>query len=709
MIGPRLLPGVGAAHRWRLGKWRRMMGQPTGTRGSEGRGTRCIALVGPFLSGKTTLLEAILARTGAIDRQGKIADGTTVGDASTEAREHAMSVELNFAESEFLGDRFAFIDCPGSVEFQQEAAAALAACDAAIVVCEPDPKRVAALQVIFKSLEDNAIPHLLFLNKIDTFDTPVRDLVPILQPSSALPLVLRQIPIWENGIASGFVDLALERAFVYREHAPSEVVDIPQGLVDREQTARFEMLEKLADYDDELMEQLLSDMEPPQDRVFDDLSREMQAGQICPVFLGSAENGNGIIRLLKALRHEVPFVDKTRERLLVDSDEATAYVVKSIHTPHAGKLSVARVLGGSLSDGAMMTGPSGDEKVSGIFTVFGQDSKKRDAAAAGDLVGLGRLESTKTGETLSTGKVPAKQVTIDPPPDPVFASAIAIKDRKDEVKLSAALAKLTDEDPSLRVEQNPDTHQLLLLGQGEMHLRVAAERLIRKYGVEITRSKRATAYKETIRKGTNVRGRHKKQSGGSGQFGDVVLDIKPLPRGSGFKFSDTIVGGAVPKQYIPSVEAGCRDYLDSGPLGFPVVDVEVILKDGSYHSVDSSDMAFRLAGRLGMSEGMPDCSPVLLEPVMAVDIMVPNEATPKVNAMISQRRGHILGFDGRDGWPGWDVVQAHIPAAEIEDLIIELRSATAGVGTYSAKFDHLAELTGRLADQVLSSHKEAAE
>ena len=685
------------------------MGQPAGTRGSTGRGTRCIALVGPFLSGKTTLLEAILARTGAIERQGKVTDQNTIGDASAEAREHAMSVEANFATAEYLGDTFSFIDCPGSIEFQQDGLNALKACDAAVVVCEPDPKRVAALQVIFKYLENNGIPHMLFLNKIDTFDTPVRDLIPILQPASALPLVLRQIPIWENGIATGFVDLALERAHVYREHAQSEVIEMPSSVADREQEARFEMLEKLADYDDELMEQLLSDMEPPRDQVFDDLSAEMKSGQICPVFLGSAEHGNGIVRLLKALRHEVPTVEATAERLFVDVPESAALALKTIHTSHAGKLTVTRVLSGEISDGSTVRSATGEDKVSGVFDVLGQEPKKRGNAQPGDLVGLGRLDNIATGDTVTASKEQIEDIERVEQQEPVFASAIAIKDRKDEVKLSAALAKLVDEDPALRVEQNHDTHQMLLQGQGEMHLRVAAERLVRKYGVEINRDKRATPYKETIRRGTTIRGKHKKQSGGSGQFGDVVLEIKPMNRGDRFKFSDTIVGGAVPKQYIPSVEAGAKDYLETGPLGFPVVDVEVVLKDGSYHSVDSSDMAFRLAGRLAMSEGMPECSPVLLEPVMAVDVMVPSEATPKINAMISQRRGQILGFDGRDGWPGWDTVQAQIPASEIEDLIIELRSVTAGVGTYTAKFDHLSELTGRLADQVLASHSEAAE
>jgi elongation factor G len=245
--------------------------------------------------------------------------------------------------------------------------------------------------------------------------------------------------------------------------------------------------------------------------------------------------------------------------------------------------------------------------------------------------------------------------------------------------------------------------EMVLWGQGEMHLRVALERLVRKYGIDASTRPRQIPYKETIRKSIEVRGRHKKQSGGHGQFGDVVVTIKPQPRGVGFEFSDEITGGVVPKNYIPSVEIGVRDYLNRGPLGFPVVDVAVCLIDGSYHSVDSSDMAFRQAGRIAMSEGMPQCSPVLLEPVSAVEIAVPSDATAKVNSIVSSRRGQILGFDARPGWPGWDVVQAQIPESEIQNLIVELRSATAGVGTFNAKFDHLAELTGKVADHVLAA------
>ncbi len=682
------------------------MGQTADT---NGRSARCIALVGPFLSGKTTLLEAILARSGTITRQGRTSEGSTVGDASPEARAHGMSTELNVADLDYLGDHFTFIDCPGSVEFQSESAAALTACDLAVVVCEPDAKRVPALQLILKQLEDRGIPHMLFLNKIDTFNTGVRDILPLLQPASTKPLVLRQIPIWENGIATGFVDLALERAFVYREHAPSEVIELPQGVLEREQEARFHMLEQLADYDDELMEQLLSDMQPPRDRVFDDLSKELRDGLICPVLLGCAERGNGIVRLLKALRHDAPFVSATRKRLGLDGAHSAGYVLKTYYTPHGGKLSVTRVLAGELPDNATVTGPGGEDRIAGQFSMNGQETRKRSGVKEGDTVALGRLEHIKTSDTITTEKAPIKQLETPASPKPVYGIALALKDRKDEVKLSAALAKLIEEDSSLSVEHNADTHQLLLLGQGEMHLRVALERLNRKYGVTVEKQRRQVPYKETIRKSATVRGRHKKQSGGHGQFGDVVIDIAPLPRGSGFQFSETITGGVVPRQFIPSVEIGVEDYLKQGPLGFPVVDIAVTLTDGSFHTVDSSDMAFRQAGRIGMAEGMPQCNPVLLEPVMSVDIAVPSEATAKINGIIPQRRGQILGFDSRPGWPGWDVVQAHIPESEMDDLIVELRSVTAGVGTFTAKFDHLTEITGRLADQVLASHRAAAE
>ncbi len=670
---------------------------------------RCIALVGPYLAGKTTLLEAILARTGTITRQGNVTDKSTVGDSSTEARGHGMSVELNIADAEFLGDSFTFVDCPGSIEFQQEAAAALAACDAAVIVCEPDPKRLPALQALFKQLEDRGIPHFLFLNKIDTFATRVRDVVKLLQPASNRPLVLRQIPIWENGVATGFVDLALERAFVYRPHAPAEAIEMSAGVLDREKEARFQMLEQLADYDDALMEQLLSDVAPPRDHVFEDLAKDLAEGLICPVLLGSASNGNGILRLLKALRHEVPFVQSAVNRLRLDDARSAARIIKTVHTAHGGKLSIARILAGTFADGSLVAGTGSEERIGGLFSMLGTETRRRTSATAGDTVAFGRLERIKTGETISAEKGAIGQARTEPAPEPVCGTAIALKDRKDEVKLSAALTKLSEEDPSLTIQHDAETHQVLLHGHGEMHLRVTLERLNRKYALTVERQPLRVPYRETIRGGTTIRGRHKKQSGGHGQFGDVVLEINPLPRGSGIQFADRIVGGVVPRQYISAVEIGVRDYLQSGPLGCPVVDVAVTLIDGSTHSVDSSDMAFRQAGRIAMSEGMKQCQPVLLEPVMAVEIAVPNDATARANGMIAQRRGQIAGFDARPGWSGWDVIEARLPAAEMNDLIVDLRSATAGVGTFTSKFSHYSELTGRLAEKALGRQDQAAE
>lgn len=676
--------------------------------GQGGQSPRCIALVGPYLSGKTTLLEAILARTGTIGRQGSVAEKNMVGDASQEARDHGMSIELNVAETEFLGDRYTFIDCPGSIEFQHDATAALTACDAAVVVCEPDEKKLPALQLILKQLEDRGIPHFLFLNKIDKAEGKVRDLIPLMQPASRRPLVLRQVPIWENEIVTGFVDLALDRAFVYREHQASEVIEPPSELSDRRSEARYSMLEQLADYDDELMEQLLEDIEPPRDKVFEDLSRELAQGEICPVLLGSAEHGNGILRLLKALRHEAPDVARTAERLGVAEAASCAYVMKTFHTTHGGKLSLARVLTGVFEDGASVHGGEQDHRISGLFSLMGQEPTKRSKAGPGDTVAFGRLENVMTGATLTLEKDAGLEIDSPPPPLPVYGLAIEASERKDEVKMTTAIAKIVEEDSSLSLAHSQELGEMVLWGQGEMQLRVALERLKSKYGIDVRSRPRQVPYKETIRKQVEVRGRHKKQSGGHGQFGDVVVDIRPLPRGGGFEFTDTITGGVVPKQYIPSVEAGVRDYLARGPLGFHVVDVGVCLKDGSYHSVDSNDMAFRTAGQIAMREGMPQCSPVLLEPVMAVEVAVPSDATAKVNQIISGRRGQILGFDARPGWEGWDIVQAHMPESEIHDLIIELRSATAGVGTYSAKFDHLNELTGKIADQILASHSAQA-
>jgi len=680
-----------------------------GNNATRATGPRCVALVGPFQSGKTTLLEAILARTGVIQRQGTVEAGNTVGDSSKEARHHRMSVELTVATTNFMGDSYTFLDCPGSVEFVHDMRAVLPAIDAAVVVCEMDEKKVPQLQLILRELEDRKIPRILFLNKIDKGDAGVHDVLKLLQGASRTKLILRQIPTFSGELISGFVDLALERAFVYKEHAASEVVVLEGDAADREKTARFSMLETLADHDDELMEQLLEDIQPPRDKVFDDLTHELREGFVCPVLMGTATRANGILRLLKALRHESPGIADTAKRLGVKANgDAVAYVLKTLNTAHGGRLSIARMLAGQAGDGTtFQSGDSEAGRVAGVFKLVGQTSEKRGPANVGETVAFAKLDKAKTGDTLTAGKQAHAAVAKIEPYPPVLAIAISAKERKDDVKLGQALSKLAEEDPSITIVHNPETHEVVLWGQGEMHLRVATERLSDRYGVAIERRQPSVGYRETIRKGIVQRGRHKKQSGGHGQYGDVVLDIKPMPRGAGFSFEDKITGGVVPRNYIPSVDEGVIDALKHGPLGFPVVDLHVALIDGSYHTVDSSDMAFRTAGRIGIVEGLPQCQPVLLEPIHLVEIVCPSEATAKINALMSGRRGQILGFDTRDGWEGWDVVRAKMPEAEIGDLIVEIRSATAGAGTFTFKFDHMAELTGRTADQIIAARRAA--
>ncbi|MEO6339947.1 MAG: elongation factor G [Caulobacteraceae bacterium] len=662
-------------------------------------GVRAIGLVGPNGSGKTTLLEALLSAAGSAERQ--------VGDSSPEAKARGQSVEINLASFEFMGERYAVIDCPGSVDFACDGDCALPALDLALVVVDPDPNKAALLQPVMKAIERLGVPHALFINKIDHAQGRIQDLIAALQPVSKLPLVARQIPIREDEHVTGFVDLALERAFAYRPGKPSELIAIPSDLAEPEAEARFHMLEQLADFDDDLMEQLLSDLTPDLKTVFADIERETGEGLITPVFFGSALNGFGIRRLLKALRHDTPEVAGAAKRLGIDGP--CAYVFKTSHAGQAGKMTLARVLSGSLSDGAELTRPNGDKaRASGLFIVQGRTNRKVGGAELGDVVAIGKLDTARSGDLLSAdGRARSARIACEGRPR-VYALSILTRDQKDDVRLSGALTKLVEEDQGLDLVHDMDSHEVLLKGQGEAHLRTTLDRLKRRYGLEVAAARPKTLYKETIRRGVTQRGRHKKQTGGHGQFADVLLEIRPLERGHGFVFSDRITGGVVPKHWIPAVEQGVRDALEKGPLGFPVIDVGVTLIDGSYHAVDSSEFAFRAAGRLAMNEGLPNCHPVLLEPIEKLTILAPSNATSRINSAVSGRRGQILGFDSRDSWPGWDRIEVYLPQSERHEFIIELRSLTQGLGGFEAVVDHLTELNGRLAEEVAQSARSAA-
>ena len=660
-------------------------------------GVRALALVGPTGSGKTALLEAMLQAAGSPDRK--------VGDFSPEAKARGHSVELNLAGFDFMGDHYAVIDCPGSLELAAEADAAMAAADIALIVAEPEAAKAALLQPVMRQLESLGTPRALFINKMDQARGSLGDLLAALKPVSAVPLVARQLPIVENEKVSGYVDLALERAFVWRAGQASQQTDLAGDLAVAEADARFHMLEQLADFDDELMEQLLSDVQPDRDLVFADLVRDMNEGLIVPVFFGSALNGFGVRRLLKALRHEAPAPARAAARLGFWGSGAV--VIKSTWTGQAGKLAYARVFGAKLADGAEVTLSDGDRgRVGGLSSIQGAAYKKLAVAEIGDVVAVGKIEAAGAGDVLSLGAEAQPRIS-GAARTPLFALAIAAANRKDDVRLSGALTRLLEEDPGLSLTHDVENHQVLLSGQGEGHVRLAMERLKRRYTVDITSSRPATPYRETIRGGTQKKARHKKQSGGHGQFADVTIEIKPRERGEGFAFVSKITGGAIPRQWIPAVEQGVRDGLFKGPLGFPVVDLEVTLSDGGFHAVDSSEMAFRIAGKLAIDEGLKACGSRLLEPIERLRVFAPSTAIANINAALSARRGQILGFGPRDGWPGWEAIEAYLPQSERHDLIAEIRSLTQGLGTFEAVFDHLAELTGRAADDVISNARAA--
>ncbi len=665
------------------------------TNGAKVAGVRAVALVGPAGAGKTSLTEAMLFASGAITRLGSVEAGTTVGDSSPEARARRGSTEINLTRFEYLGDKFALIDTPGAVGFVADGYAALGSADMAIVVVDPEPERAALAEPILRRLDALGIPHAVFVNKIDAARGRIHDLLEAMQPMSGAPLVARQIPIREGEKITGFVDIALERAHRYVPGKGSERIEIPADLAEREASERYHMLETLADHDDELLETLLMDEQPSLDRVLKDLTDEARAGWVVPVMFGSALNGFGVHRLLKMLRHEAPSVELAAQRL--GTNGKGVHVFKVANGGAVGRLALARVLGNGLNEGAEL---AEDIRAGALFALQGDKTNKLTAADSGDIIAIAKADSARAGMVFGNASDSGSEHLIDLPPRNATI-ALRAKNRQDDVKLSTALHKLVEEDPALEWTQDDTSHETLLRGINDEHLNVTLQRLTRRYGVDVETHAPRIAYRESIRKGVTQRGRHKKQSGGHGQYGDVVIEVRPLPRGSGFIFEEKISGGVVPKQWIPAVEAGVRDAMEKGPLGFPVVDVAVTLVDGSYHSVDSSELAFRLAGKLAMSEALAQCQPYVLEPVAHVAIASPPGTGSKMGSVVSSRRGQILNLGSHPDWQRWDMVEAHLPMASLNGLDAELRSLSQGLATFTAEFDHLSELSGKLADDVV--------
>ena len=560
--------------------------------------------------------------------------------------------------------------------------------DLAVVVCEPAPARALTVAPLLKQLADDGVPHMLFINKIDTLEGSVSDTLAALQGFAGSPLVLRQVPIMDGEAVSGYVDVVSERAYRYRKGQASELMQIPSEMQDDEQDALNKLVEVLADRDDALLEKVLEDVKPTTAEIYNDLRKDLAAGAVIEVLLGSAENAGGVRRLWKALRHDTPMAAETAAR---KGDRRRRTAARAGLQDGACRPHRQAVLRAHLARHRSRTAPRWAARGwAASIACRAASSRRSTEAVEGDVVALGRLDGVPTGATVSPGATP-EQLPFPAAPQPVYSLAIATSDHKDDAKLSGALQKQREADPTLAMEQQQDTSETVLHGQGEMHLISTVDRLAKDYGLKVTTHKPQVAFKETIRRAVHEHGRLKKQSGGHGQFADVKIDIAPRPRGEGFEFIDKIVGGAVPRNFIPAVAEAAEESAKKGPFGFPVVDISVTLVDGGFHSVDSSDMAFKTATSLAMKEGLAKAEPILLEPVDHVTISVPNEFTPRAQRLLTGRRGQILGFAEKEGWPGWDDVVALVPEAELHDLIIDLRSQTLGLGTYRRKFDHLAE------------------
>jgi elongation factor G len=678
-------------------------------------GIRNVALVGPHHSGKTTLAEALLANAGAIARKGSVVDHTATTDHDPESHAHQMSVAPAFAHFAAEGARVNLIDCPGAIDFLEDTKFALLGADAAIVVVEADPNRIGQVELLVTHLEALKMPHCFVVNRMDRPGADFQATYAELRRRFGNHVVAEHAPIGQGDAFAGFVDIVSMQAYKYSDTGKASPIAMPEGSADK---THEELLEALADFDDHLMEEILEGVEPPLDEVQKDLSEDVSTDRIVPVLVASGVKGFGVAELLDIVLRQFPDATTVKRTDVSGkpvepspSGPVVAQVCKTFVHPQSGKLSVARVLSGTLTPETQLINVSradAKERPGGLYALMGKNQTAVQKAEPGSIVAIARLESAQTGDTLCS--VGAKVLMSVPVvPRPAFVLAIRPHERSDEAKLSQLLSRLRDEEPTLVVERAGFTDELVVRGHGEMQLIVTAERMQRKYGVKLDTQLPQVPYRETITGRTQQQGRYKHQTGGHGMFGDVHLEIEPLPRGEGFKFAEKVVGGVVPKQFFPGFEKGVREALEKGAVaGFPVVDIRVTLYDGSYHSVDSNEAAFKMAASIGMRDGMPKCNPVLLEPIQRVEITVPTHYTSAVLQQVSGRRGQILSYGASEDRPGWDIVKALVPQAEMLRYLTELRTATQGLGYYSAVHDHFEYAPPKVVQTVTAQRKELA-
>lgn len=642
---------------------------------------RCFAVMGPSQTGKSTLVDKLAALEGT-------------------ARKATSPYGLNLCQFEFGGEFWCALDAPGSIESLAHAQQALLASDACILCVSPVPEEAVLAAPYLRVIEASGTPCIIFINRIDEPRGRIRDVIAALQDYARHTLVLRQIPIREGEKIVGAVDLISERAWRYREGQTSSLVAIPQELAEQEHEARLGLLEQLSEFDDWLLEELIEDRQPDSAAIYSIASRILTQNQITPIFIGAASHSNGIMRLMKALRHEAPPVEALRGRLASAADisdgELAAVTFHAFHRQNIGKTVLARALN------EMKQSSQGEFALGSLQDPIAGRPLANGVPAPSEVFATVKSDRLPVPALLTASSALAAPGWVAPP-SPMLDRILVPDSERDETKLSGTLAKLAEADRGLQVTQEEGSGAYLVSVQGPLHLREVSKALNDVFHIPVTEQSPRAVYRETISKPSDVHYRHRKQTGGAGQFADVKLSIHPNERGNGFSFAEVVKGGAVPRNFIPAVEAGAREAMDKGPLGFGVIDVGVTLTDGQHHTVDSSEYAFRTAGKMGVRQALAQASPVLMQPILRVEIHIPSIYTGGLVQIVSALKGQVLGFDRDESAKGWDTFRALVPGNALDELARSLRSATQGIGYFSKSFDHYEEVYGKEADAIVTA------
>ena len=675
---------------------------------------RNLALVGQGGAGKTTVGEALLFDTGVTTRIGRVDDGTSVLNYEAEEKSHKLTISSSFAFAEYKGHKLNVVDTPGYDVFLYDAHACLQAVDAAVFVAAPEEGLKFETEKLWHHCDEFELPRAMLINRLDKERSSYRSALDGFRNTFGSTFVPIQIPIGAEAGFKGYVDLVGLKAYTFADESGKAAEGpVPAELADEVRSAREAMVEHLVETDDGLMERFFDGQEISEGELRQALRKGFLSRQFVPVLVGSAFKNIGIGALLDLVVEAFPSpadrgdavgrTPKGEEAKRQPRDDApfSALVFKTISDPFTGRLNIFRVHSGTLSsDSTVWNATRGvEERVGQILAMVGKETKPAPVATPGDILAVAKLKETTTGDTLSDRAQPILYAHPEPP-EPLMTFAAYPKARGDEEKMGQGLRRIQEEDPTVRLGREDQTHELLVSGMGRLHLDIAIERMKRKYGAEVELRTPKVPYRETLKGTTKVQGRYKKQTGGRGQFGDTWIEIRPMSHGEGFRFNDKIVGGAIPRQYIPAVEEGIREAMTGGILaGYPMVDVEVTLYDGKYHEVDSSEMAFKIAGSLGFKKGALECKPVLLEPIMEVAVSVPDDYMGDVIGDLNSRRGRVLGVDPQSGS---QIIRAHVPQAEMLAYAPDLRSMTSGRGNFTMKFDHYDEVPAFLADKIVA-------